>query len=251
MAGHSHWAQIKRKKGANDAKRGKLFSKLAKAITIAAKAGGGDPDANLRLRYAIDAARKENMPKDPIEKAIKKGTGELGSENEMEELVYGGYGPNGVAILVECLTDNRNRTAPEVRKIFERRGGKFDDSGSTLYKFEQKGFISVDRAAATEDLLMEVAVEAGADDIKANDDDGVWEIYTPVTAFTDVRKALEDHEPEISTIEAQIIRIPSADLNVDEDTATKVLQIMTELDDHEDVNAVYTDAVFPDGFNAE
>src|SRR5947199_3453907 len=165
MSGHSHWATIKHKKGAIDAKRGKLWSKLSRAIIIAARHGGGDPTMNLKLRYAIDKARSVSMPKDNIERAIKRGTGE-GSEAIFEELTYEGYGPGGVAVLVDVLTDNRNRTNGEIRKIFERTGGKMGSAGTVHYLFERKGLFSVDAAGTDEDTLMGIALDAGAEDLK-------------------------------------------------------------------------------------
>src|SRR5712691_9122243 len=165
MSGHSHWATIKHKKGAADAKRGKMFSKLSRAIIIAARHGGGDPEMNLKLRYAIDKARAVSMPKDNIERAVKRGTGELEGLT-LEEITYEGYGPGGVAILVEVLTDNRNRTTGEIRKIFERSGGKMGSAGSVAYLFERKGVFHVDSAATDEDTLMGLVLDAGADDLK-------------------------------------------------------------------------------------
>src|SRR5262245_60909513 len=165
MSGHSHWATIKHKKGAIDAKRGKMFSKLSRAIIIAARHGGGDPETNLKLRYAIDKAREVSMPKDNIERAIKRGTGEVEGA-VFEELTYEGYGPGGVAVLVDVLTDNRNRTASEVRKIFERSGGKMGSAGAVAYMFKHKGVIAVDASATDEDMLMGIVLDAGADDLK-------------------------------------------------------------------------------------
>jgi YebC/PmpR family DNA-binding regulatory protein len=165
MSGHSHWATIKHKKGAIDAKRGKLFSKLSRAIIIAARHGGGDPETNLKLRYAIDKARQVSMPKDNIERAVKRGTGELEGLT-FEEVTYEGYGPGGVAILVEVLTDNRNRTTSEIRKIFERSGGKMGSAGCVAYLFERKGLFSIDAQATDEDALLSIALDAGADDLK-------------------------------------------------------------------------------------
>ncbi len=243
MAGHSHWAQIKRKKGANDAKRGKIFSRLAKNITVAAKGGGGDPDKNLRLRYALDAARKVNMPKDSIENAIRKGTGEGAAAIDFSELIYGGYGPGGVAVLCEIVTDNRNRTAPEVRKLFERRNGKMDDSGSTVHKFEQKGVISIRRDLISEEDLMNVVLEAGADDIIADDPD-MWEVRCETTAYTEVRQALEAKEIEVE--EGGISRIPMMEVEVNAHDARIIMGLLEDLDDHDDVNQVYTDASFPE-----
>src|SRR5215467_14381317 len=180
MSGHSHWATIKHKKGAIDAKRGKLWSKLSRAIIIAARHGGGDPAMNLKLRYAIDKARQVSMPKDNIERAIKRGTGETEGMT-FEELTYEGIGPGGVAIMVDVLTDNRNRTAGEVRKIFERSGGKLGSAGSVHYLFERKGVFSVPAAGVDEDTLMGIALDAGADDMKRAGDS--FEILTDPTAF--------------------------------------------------------------------
>ncbi|MGE0431085.1 MAG: YebC/PmpR family DNA-binding transcriptional regulator [Planctomycetota bacterium] len=243
MAGHSHWAQIKRKKGANDAKRGKIFSRLAKNITVAAKHGGGDPDGNLKLRYAIDAARKVNMPKDSIENAIRKGTGVGAAAIDFAELIYGGYGPGGVAILIEIVTDNRNRTAPEIRKLFERRNGKMDDSGSTVHKFEQKGVISIARSAISEEDLMNVVLDAGAEDIVSTDPD-VWEVRCDPSAYTAVRAALDEKEIEVE--DASIQRIPMMEVEVNAHDAKVIMGLMEDLEDHDDVNQLFTDARFPD-----
>src|SRR5579862_8474987 len=187
MSGHSHWATIKHKKGAVDAKRGKLWSKLSRAIIIAARHGGGDPGMNLKLRYAIDKARAVSMPKDNIERAIKRGTGE--TEGTFEELTYEGYGPGGTAVLVDVLTDNRNRTNGEIRKIFERCGGKMGSAGTVAYLFERKGIFSVDAKTTDEDTLMSVILEAGADDLQRQDDN--FEIVCDPTIFNEVKAALE------------------------------------------------------------
>ncbi len=246
MAGHSHWAQIKRKKGANDAKRGKLFSKIAKKIMAAARAGGGDPAANLTLRYAIDEGRKVNMPKDSIDNAIKKGTGELGGGNELEELIYGGYGPGGVAVLCEVVTDNRNRTTPELKKLFEKRGGKFDDSGSTQYKFEQLGVVYAKGDAIDEDDLLELLIEVGVEQepLKVDDEEGgVWEIRSPVEAFSQLRKALD--EKGVPVEDASVSRLPMMPIPLGEKDAEKVQNLLEDLDDHDDVSNVFTDAEFP------
>src|SRR5438477_3606995 len=186
MSGHSHWATIKHKKGAIDAKRGKLWSKLSRAIIIAAKHGGGDPNMNLKLRYAIDKAREVSMPKDNIERAIKRGTGEL-EGLQFEELTYEGFGPGGTAILVDILTDNRNRTNGEVRKIFERSGGKMGSSGNVAFLFERKGTFAIEAAAANEDKLMEIALEAGADDLKHAGT--MFDITCDPSVFNQVREA--------------------------------------------------------------
>jgi YebC/PmpR family DNA-binding regulatory protein len=236
MSGHSHWATIKHKKGAIDAKRGKLFSKLSRAIIIAARHGGGDPEMNLKLRYAIDKARQVSMPKDNIERAIKRGTGELEGQT-LEEITYEGYGPGGVAIMVDVLTDNRNRTAGEVRKTFERGGGKMGSAGNVAYLFERKGIFSVEASAADEDTLMEVALDAGADDLKRSG--STFDITCDPHAFTQVQEALKKHG--IATTVAEISQVPKAARDVDAETGKKVLRLMEALDDHDDVQNVYSD----------
>ncbi len=235
MSGHSHWAGIKHKKALVDAKRGKLWSRLAKAIIIAAKAGGGDPDANLRLRYAIDDAKAVSMPKENIQRAIKRGTGELDGGN-LEEVVYEGYGSGGIAVLCEVLTDNRNRTAGEIRKIFELSDGKLGSTGCVAWMFEKKGLFLVPEGAVDEDRLMEVALEAGADDVQPTDD-GKFEVTCDPARFGDVSKALADAgiAPEAS----EITRIASNMVDIDNpDAAQKVLRLMDRLDDHDDVQNV-------------
>jgi YebC/PmpR family DNA-binding regulatory protein len=241
MSGHSHWATIKHKKGAIDAKRGKLWSKLSRAIIIAARHGGGDPGMNLKLRYAIDKARSVSMPKDNIERAIKRGTGE-GSDAVFEELTYEGYGPGGVAVLVDVLTDNRNRTSGEVRKIFERTGGKMGSAGAVAYLFERKGVFSVDAKTVDEDTLMGVILEAGADDLKKQGDN--FEILCDATIFNDVKTALE--KANIATNMAEITQLPKAPTDVDVETGLKVMRLMEALDDHDDVQNVYTSVQMSD-----
>jgi YebC/PmpR family DNA-binding regulatory protein len=242
MAGHSHWANISRKKALVDNKRGKLWSKLAKAIIVAAKLGGGDPDANLRLRYAIDAARAVSMPNDNINRAIKTGTGELQSGN-LEEVIYEGYGPGGVAVMCEILTDNRNRTAPEVRKIFELNDGKLGASNCVAWMFERKGVFVVAAEGQDEDALLEIALEAGADDVKQSDDK--FEVTCDPAAFNKVAEALE--KAGIKPESSQISRIPTNMVNVDDpDTARKVLRLMEQLDGHDDVQSVAANFNIPD-----
>jgi YebC/PmpR family DNA-binding regulatory protein len=242
MAGHSHWAGIKHKKALVDAKRGKLWSKLAKAIIVAAKAGGGDPDANLRLRYAIDDAKAVSMPKDNIQRAIKRGTGELDGGN-LEEVAYEGYGANGVAILCEVLTDNRNRTAGEIRKIFEMSDGKLGGAGCVAWMFDSKGLFLIPAGTIDEDKLMELALEAGAEDVQPAGDK--FEVTCDPAAYRDVSKALADAgiTPEAS----QITRIAknTVDIN-DADSAQKVLKLMERLDDHDDVQNVSANFNIPD-----
>jgi YebC/PmpR family DNA-binding regulatory protein len=241
MSGHSHWATIKHKKGAIDAKRGKLWSKLSRAIIIAARHGGGDPTMNLKLRYAIDKARSVSMPKDNIERAIKRGTGE-GSDAVFEELTYEGYGPGGVAVLVDVLTDNRNRTSGEVRKIFERTGGKMGSAGAVAYLFDRKGVFSVETKAVDEDTLMGVMLEAGADDLKRQGDN--YEIICDPTIFNEVKAALE--KANLLTNMAEITQLPKAPTEVDVETGLKVMRLMEALDDHDDVQNVYTSVQMSD-----
>lgn len=241
MAGHSHWANIAHKKGLIDSKRGKLWSKLAKAIIIAAKAGGGDPDANLRLRYAIIDAKAGNMPKDTIDRAIKKGTGELEGTN-YEEILYEGYGPNGVAILCDILTDNRNRTAPEVRKIFEMAGGKLGGAGSVAWMFERKGLVAISASQTDEESLMNLALEAGADDVRHAGES--FEITCSPDVFTAVCDAIE--KAGLKAELSEIARIPKDTVDLDSETGRSVLKLMEALDDHDDVQKVASNFNIPD-----
>jgi YebC/PmpR family DNA-binding regulatory protein len=247
MAGHSHWANISRKKAVVDAKRGKLWSKLAKAIIVAAKHGGADPDANLRLRYAIDAAKAVSMPKDNIQRAIKTGTGELKGGN-LEESIYEGYAAGGVAVMCEILTDNKNRTAPEIRKIFEMCEGKLGGTGCVAYLFERKGLVRLPIASADEDRIMEIALEAGAEDVKQADDR--WEITCDPAAMSGVIVALEaaGMTPESN----EMVRIPTNTVDVDDvDTARKVLNLVERLDDHDDVQSVAANFNIPEAALSE
>jgi YebC/PmpR family DNA-binding regulatory protein len=246
MSGHSHWAGIKHKKALVDAKRGKLWSKLAKAIIVAARSGGGDPAMNLRLRYAIDDAKAVSMPKDNIERAVKKGTGELDSE-ALEEVVYEGYGAGGVAVLCEVLTDNRNRTAPQIRKIFELSDGKLGGAGCVAWMFESKGLFLIPAAKADEEKLMEIGLEAGADDVRRDGDN--FEIVCDPSVYQQVSKALADAgiEPDVS----RITRIPQNPVDLDADAARKVLRLMERLDDHDDVQNVSANFNIPDEVMAE
>jgi len=235
MSGHSHWATIKHKKGAIDAKRGKLWSKLSRAIIIAARHGGGDPTMNLKLRYAIDKAREVSMPKDNIERAIKRGTGELEGQ-QFEELTYEGFGPGKVAVLVDILTDNRNRTSGEVRKIFEKTGGNMGSAGSCRHLFERKGHFSVPAAGVDEDTLMGVVLDAGADDLKREGD--TFEVVCDPATFNKVKEALTAAkiEPTVS----EITQMPKVYVDADAETAGKVMRLLEALDDHDDVQNVYT-----------
>jgi YebC/PmpR family DNA-binding regulatory protein len=234
MSGHSHWATIKHKKSAVDAKRGKLWSKLAKAIIVAAKHGGGDPDQNLRLRYAIDDAKANSVPKDNIQRAIKTGTGELAGDN-LEEILYEGYGAGGVAVLCEILTDNRNRTAPEVRKIFELSSGKLGGTGCVAWMFDNKGLFLVPTESTSEDQLLEVALEAGAEDVQHVGDK--FEVTCDPSAYRQVAEGLSKAGV---TIEAsKITRIAKNMVDVsDEEDARKILKLMERLEDHDDVQGV-------------
>jgi YebC/PmpR family DNA-binding regulatory protein len=246
MAGHSHWANIAHKKGLIDSKRGKLWSKLAKAIIIAAKAGGGDPDANLRLRYAIIDAKAGNMPKDTIDRAIKKGTGELEGTN-YEEILYEGYGPNGVAILCDILTDNRNRTAPEVRKIFEMAGGKLGGAGSVAWMFERKGLVAIPASQTDEETLMDLALEAGADDVRHVGES--FEITCSPDVFSAVCEAIE--KAGLTAELSEIARIPKDTVDLDAEAGRGVLKLMEALDDHDDVQKVAANFNIPDEAMAE
>lgn len=246
MAGHSKWANIKHRKGRQDAKRGKLWSKIARQIIVAAKAGGGDPSCNLTLRYAIDEARAANMPKDTIANAIKKGTGDLAGVN-YEPVAYEGYGPGGTAFLVHTLTDNRNRTAPEMRKLFERANGQMGATNCVAYMFEQKGTFTIEADKTDEDTLMEIALEAGADDVEVTDE--FFEITCEVSAYGDVKQALADNN--IETASAEIAMIAGNLLELDNDTARKALGLMEKLDDHDDTQKVYANFEISDELAAE
>jgi YebC/PmpR family DNA-binding regulatory protein len=238
MAGHSHAKNIMRHKAVVDAKRGKLFSKLSRYIIIAARNGGGDPEMNLPLRYAIDKARALSMPKDNIERAIKRGTGEIEGVT-YDEITYEAYGPGGVAIMAEVMTDNRNRTNGEIKKIFERANASVGVPGSVAYMFDRKGFFAIDAAKyPDEDRLMEVALNAGADDLKREDD--VFEITCDPSGFSAVMEALK--AAGVEPTEAEVSHLPKMQKDVDVDTGKRVVKLIEALDDHDDVQNVYTDA---------
>jgi YebC/PmpR family DNA-binding regulatory protein len=242
MSGHSHWAGIKYKKAAADAKRGKVWSKLARALIVAAKNGGGDPSANLALRYAIDKAKGANMPKDTIAKAIKKGTGEIGGVS-FEEALYEGYGPGGVAIMVDVLTDNRNRTGPEVKRLFEKHGGSLGTSGCVNWMFSKKGLITVNASAVGEDELLEIALGAGADDMQNMGE--VFEMTCEAGAYEKLKEVLG--EKEIATEVAEISMVPQNTVGVnDEAMAKKVISLMEAFEEHDDVQNVYSNFDIPD-----
>lgn len=234
MSGHSKWASIKHKKGAVDAKRGKIFTKLIKEITVATRMGGKDPEANARLRTAIAAAKAENMPKENIERGIKKGTGEL-EGSTYEEAIYEGYGPGGVAVLVEVLTDNKNRAVADVRHLFERHGGSLGAAGCVAWMFSQKGLIVLPRDQTDEERLFEVALEAGAEDIKEGEKE--FEVVTEPSLFEQVKAAIED--AELTPIIADITMIPKTTTNLEGKHAQQMLTLMEVLEDNDDVNHVY------------
>jgi YebC/PmpR family DNA-binding regulatory protein len=235
MSGHSKWSTIKRKKGANDAKRGKIFSKLIKEISVSARQGGGDPDGNPRLRSAIAAAKAENMPKDNIERAIAKGSGG-GDGDAYEEILYEGYGPGGVAVLVECMTDNRNRTVADVRHYFAKSNGNLGENGCVAWMFDKKGQILVDKEKISEEELMDKALEAGADDVI--EDENEFQVLTSVDEFNDVRDGLEEQGVEF--LEASISMIPQNTIEVeDEKVAGALLKLLENLEDHDDVQKVH------------
>jgi YebC/PmpR family DNA-binding regulatory protein len=234
MSGHSKWHSIKHKKGAIDAKRGRMFTKLIKEITIAARIGGGDAEGNPRLRKAIQDAKAVNMPADNIKRAIQKGTGEL-EGGHIEEVMYEGYGPGGVAMLVDVVTDNRNRTVSEIRHVFSKNGGNMGESGSVSWMFHKKGYIGIEKSKADEDTLMTLAIDAGADDFQS--DESIYEIYTSPDAFEGVLNAVKGKG--IETITAEISMIPQTYVKVEGKTAQQVVKLMEALDEHDDVQHVY------------
>ncbi len=242
MAGHSHSSNIKHRKALVDSKRSKLWGKLSKAIIVAAQLGGGDPDSNSRLRTAIVDAKAVSLPKDNIERAIKKGIGELGGES-FEEMLYEGYGPGGVAILCEITTDNRNRTAPEIRKLFEVNEGKLGPTNCVSYMFDRKGLFIISAANTSEDRLMEVALDAGADDVKLDGDS--FEVTCGPDKYINLGEAFESAKFEIQS--KQIARIPRNTVEIDDpETARKIFKFIEELDDHDDVQSVSSNYNIPD-----
>jgi YebC/PmpR family DNA-binding regulatory protein len=240
MSGHSRWSQIKRKKGKTDAQRGKVFSKILREITVAARRGG-DPKGNLRLKQAIESARAANMPADNIKRAIQKGTGELPGES-YEEITYEGYGPGGAAILVRVLTDNRNRTGPELRHIFEKHNGRLGTAGSVAWMFERRGIIQVDGERIKEDDLLEKALEAGAMDVKAVEK--IFEVTTAPAEMEAVREALEKRRVPI--LEAQAAMVPQSTVKVEGAEAAAVLRLIEALEEQDDVQSVYGNYDIPD-----
>ena len=235
MSGHSKWATIKHKKGALDAKRGKIFTRLIKEIMVAAKAGGGDPDGNPRLRSAIVAAKAENMPNDNISRAIKRGTGEIEGAS-YEDIIFEGYGPGGVAIIVEVLTDNRNRAVSEIRHAFSKNGGNLGESGSVSYMFSKKGVIIVAKSAAEEDKITEIVLDAGADDL--NDDGDYWEILTSPKDFEAVRDAVKS--AKIETESAEVTMVPSTYQKLEGTQASAMMRLLETLEELDDTQNVYS-----------
>ena len=241
MAGHSKWANIKHKKAATDAKRGKIFTRLIREITVSSKLGGVDASTNPRLRLAVDKAMDNNMPKDTIERAIKRGTGEIEGAT-YEEVTYEGYGPGGVAIMIEAMTDNANRTTPEIRHIFEKNGGNLGTPNSVRFQFERKGYFAIDKKAVDEDKLMEIALEAGADDLQTDNPDA-YEVYTSPDSFEGVRQALEKNR--IATVEAKMGQIPQVWVKLDDAKAKQTARLLEMLDDHDDVQNVWSNFDVP------
>lgn len=240
MGGHSHWSTIKRKKGAEDAKRGKVFTKIIREVTTAARVGGGDPNGNPRLRLAIAKSKEVNMPADNIKKAIQRGTGELPGVN-YEEAVYEAYGPGGVAILIEITTDNKYRTVAEIRNLLEKHGGRMAEAGSVSWMFHRKGRLIVDRSKSDEDALMNLILEAGAEDLQTADDS--FEVITAPHDFENVRKVLEDRK--IATVSAEVAYIPQNTVSLDGKEAEQMLKLMELLEDHDDVQSIHANFDIP------
>jgi len=247
MSGHSKWANIKHKKGAADARRGKIFTRLIKEITVAARMGGGDPDGNPRLRSAIASARSENMPKDNIIRGIKKGTGELEGE-VYDEILYEGYGPGGIAVLVECMTDNRNRTVAEVRHAFSKSNGNLGESGCVAYMFDKKGVIYVDKSTTNEEELMDLAIEAGGEDVEEDGDQ--FQVLTAPEDFDEVREELE--KAGVVIAEASLTMIPQNTIEVTEEKQAKALiRLLQTLEENEDVQNVHANCDIDDALMEE
>ncbi len=241
MSGHSKWSSIKHKKAAEDAKRGKVFTKLIKEITVAARIGGGDPTANARLRGAIQAAKAQNMPKDNIERAIKKGTGELEGVH-YDESIYEGYGPGGAAVFIESLTDNKNRAVAEIRHIFNKNGGSLGENGCVAWIFEKKGYIALNRSVISEEALMEAALEAGAEDIR--EDNATWEVITAPEDFETVKATID--KLSVPYIEAEVTMLPKTTTNLIGKEAEQMVRLMESLEDCDDIQKVFTNADIPD-----
>ena len=246
MAGHSKWANIKHRKERQDKKKGKVWSKCSKAIMAAARSGGGDPDTNLALRYAIDEAKYANMPKDTIQRAVEKGAGGAGGA-DFESVSYEGYSPGGTAIIIDALTDNKTRTVTDVRTIFKKGGGNLGQSGSVAFMFQTCGQILIESTKTDEDTLMEIALDAGADDVQppdSEDEESFFRVLTPVTSFIAVKEAIEGADIEIT--EAEITKIPDNTVAVEGEDARKLMNLIEAFEDNDDVQKVYTNADFPD-----
>lgn len=243
MSGHSHWSSIKHKKGAADAKRGKVFSKLARAITSAARQGGGNLEMNIKLQYAVDKAKAENMPKDNIERAILKGMGELSGDTELFECIYEGYGPDGVAIMIEILTDNKNRTAPEIKKMFERFGGNLGEPGCVSWMFQKKGMITVNVDAIEEDRLMTFVLDAGGEDLQVVGDE--YQITCDTQDLNNIKNTLQ--KEGINLVSSEISMIPNSFIKLNETTGRKVISLAEALENHDDVQNVYANFELPEG----
>jgi YebC/PmpR family DNA-binding regulatory protein len=243
VSGHSKWSQIKHKKGSTDAKRGRIFTKIVKEISIAARLGGGDPDGNPRLRTAIEKAKEVNMPHDNIKKAIMKGTGELPGVN-YEEFVYEGYGPGGVALMIEVMTDNKNRTLPEIRNILGKSGGSLGETGCVSWMFDKKGYLLVSKSEATEDTVMSVALDAGAEDMKNDPAEENFEIITAPEDFSGVKDALE--KANLPLASAEVSMLPKNYVVLDKKAAEQMIRLMDALEDHDDVQNVYANFDIPD-----
>jgi len=242
MSGHSKWSTIKRKKGAADAKRGQLFTRLAREITVAAREGGGDPEVNFRLRLIIDRAKAENMPKDNIERAIKRGTGESKDGSAIEEIMYEGYAPHGIALIIECVTDNRNRVVAEIRHVLNRYGGSLGEVGSVAWQFTRKAYFALPADGTDYDEVFMLAVDAGADDVV--EDDGTIEIFAPVESFKEISDQLR--LVGIQTEEAGLRMIPNHEITLDSDDALKVMNVIDILDEVDDVQSVFSNLFISD-----
>jgi len=247
MSGHSHWATIRRKKSAVDAKRGKLFTRLAREITVAAREGGGDPDANLRLQYAIDRARENNMPKDNIERAIKRGTGDLKEGNQLEEVYYEGYAPHGIAMMIMCVTDNRNRAVAEIRHVLNKGGGSMAEAGSVAWQFSRKAIFEIPADKHDPDEVFELAVEAGAEDVEFGDE--AIEVIGPVEAFKQISNQLK--EAGIRPSEAEVRMTPNNEIELNAEQSMQVLKVIENLEELDDVQDVYSSMTISDALMAE
>ena len=241
MSGHSHWANIKHQKKREDRRRGKLFTKLVRDIMMAAREGGGDPEFNVSLRFAVDRAKDANMPKENIERAIKRGTGELEGVN-LEEIVYEGYAPSGIAILIHTVTDNRNRTASELRNAFGDRGGSMAEAGAVMWQFDRKGYLALPADGLDEMEVFELAVEAGADDVEFSDD--LIEIYAEPSVFADVQKALEN--AGIESKDARLTMVPKQRMQLEDDKTMNVMRLIDHIEDLDDVQEVHSNLEISD-----